>query len=116
MAVNGSAGGALKRAGDHDWFRVERVANHLYRIDLFGFASGNSSLYDPCLCLRGDAGELVTCDDDGGEGCEGCDGSHRVRLTDASGLVLIGSGVSAALVFATVTPGTVLVAGDFVGV
>lgn len=119
VAVNGSVGGVLELAGDHDWFRVDLAANHLYQIDLLGFASGNGSLSDPYLYLRGAAGELITADDDSGAGydarlafradhdgtwyldvgayLDNYEGSYFLRLTDTTGLVLVGTGADEVL-------------------
>ena len=53
----------MEERADRDWFAVELEAGERYRFDLIG-----TSLRDPYLYLRGAAGELLTYDDDSGNG------------------------------------------------
>ena len=71
VAVGETATGAIGTARDRDWFAVELVAGHVYRIDLKGSPTGDGTLSDPYLRGIHDAeGNLIanTTNDDGGVG------------------------------------------------
>jgi hypothetical protein len=66
VAVNGSTGGNLEVAGDHDWFRVQLVQGTSYTIDLRGASANAGTLSDPFLRLYNSASMLLASDDDSG--------------------------------------------------
>lgn len=114
VAVNGSAVGTLEAGDDQDWFRIELQANHAYRIDLLGAATGDGTLTDPFLYLRDAAGALVAANDDAGFGLnsqltfrpsvdgiwyidvgsylDSSSGTYEIRLHSLAGLDLVGTG------------------------
>ena len=71
VVVGGTATGEIGQSRDRDWFAVELVAGHVYRIDLKGSPTGDGTLSDPYLRGIHDAeGNLIanTTDDDSGVG------------------------------------------------
>src|SRR5262249_11331163 len=58
--------GSLEQVGDHDWFRVQLVAQRTYIIDERGSPSGGGTLSDPFLELHDSSGAVVASDDDSG--------------------------------------------------
>ena len=71
VVVGGTATGEIEQSRDRDWFAVELVAGHVYRIDLKGSPTGDGTLSDPYLRGIHDAeGNRIanTTDDDGGVG------------------------------------------------
>ena len=63
LTLSNSETGELEFEGDHDWFEVRLEAGKNYKFDLVG-----NSLRDPYLYLRDSSGNLLTYNDDGGEG------------------------------------------------
>lgn len=49
VSVGGAATGRIETGGDRDWFAVELLADHDYRIELQGISSGGGTLADPTL-------------------------------------------------------------------
>ena len=69
--VGGSTAGSIETAQDRDWFGVNLVAGHTYRIDELGSPTSNGTLSDTFLVgLYNSAGVLIpnTSDDDNGVG------------------------------------------------
>lgn len=63
IAIGTSQSSEIDFGADADWFRVDLVGGSTYVFDLVG-----NTLSDPYLTLYDEDGQLVTVDDDGGEG------------------------------------------------
>jgi Ca2+-binding RTX toxin-like protein len=66
VAVGGSATGNIETTGDADWFAVNLVAGTTYRFDLEGSDTGQGTLEQPQLELRGPGGNLLLSDSTSG--------------------------------------------------
>ncbi|MFZ2031515.1 MAG: M10 family metallopeptidase, partial [Vitreimonas sp.] len=67
LIVDGaSVNSTIDLAGDHDWFAVTLQAGHSYAFSVTG--AGASALSDPFLEVYGPSGQLLSIDDDGGDG------------------------------------------------
>lgn len=64
IATGGSATGALKHAGDREWFRVGLEGGATYKINLTGNIGGGGTLADPFLRLHDASGGLLDSNDD----------------------------------------------------
>jgi serralysin len=64
VAPTGSALGRIDFPFDHDWFKVDLVAFHLYGLGVSGRSTGGGTLSDPVLSLRGPSGEFLGTSDD----------------------------------------------------
>ncbi|HYE51125.1 MAG TPA: M10 family metallopeptidase C-terminal domain-containing protein [Azospirillaceae bacterium] len=79
LEVGRTVRGALERAGDRDWYRVELKAGRTYVVDLQGRAAAAGSLEDPWVAVLDGAGREVGASDDDGIGRNG-----RVTVTPTS--------------------------------
>ena len=59
VAVDGDPATGYKSVGDFDYFKVELIAGNSYRIELKGASSGNGTLLDPIVVLRGSDGAIL---------------------------------------------------------
>ena len=64
----GPVAGDIEVAGDADWFRIDMRAGYTYTLDLRGRSSQDGTLDDPTIVLRDAEGQVVTSNDDGGQG------------------------------------------------
>ncbi len=68
LDMDGRVTGTIESGNDADWFGVWMEAGHQYQFDLEGDSTGQGSLIDPMLFLMDENGDMITMDDDGGEG------------------------------------------------
>lgn len=65
VAPTGAALGRIDFPFDHDWFKIDLVAFHVYGLGVSGRSTGGGTLSDPVLTMRGPNGEFIgTTDDD----------------------------------------------------
>jgi len=73
IPASGIIAGTIEEAGDNDWFGVDLIAGHTYRVGLTGSYSGGGTLGDPFIRgIHDSSGTLVpgTTNDDGGGGLD----------------------------------------------
>lgn len=68
--VGGIVRGSIERAGDVDWFKVDLVADRVYRLELKGASSNSGTLDDPYLRIMNPGGAQIATVDDGGVGLD----------------------------------------------
>ena len=69
LDINSSIFGNLEANGDRDWFSIYLEEGESYQLDMKGFSNGGT-LQDSFLYLRDSYGELITYDDDSGNGLD----------------------------------------------
>ena len=69
IEINSSIKGNIEQLGDRDWFSIILEKDKKYQVEMNGSSSHNDfTLKDSFLYLRGSKGNLITSNDDSGEG------------------------------------------------